>query len=146
MQFAACLSCGSGGRCLGTANDAIGLIEGMMFLVFSWIVKTLRELLTEAEFNWNEGRIVYQRVKELLPGNACKHSVCDTVEIQKNHPVLDWRPKNSGGMRLPRVVAFDAKKIYFPVGYSCADTVVGVFFQPESYLTSQRSMTPYFRG
>jgi len=131
---------------IGGGSNAVSLNGVVAFLLFSSVVRTLRELLTEAAFNWDEGRIIYQRVRQPLPGNACAHNICDTVEIQKDHPVLDWRPKQPGGMKLPRIVAFDSKRIYFPVGYSCADTVVGVYFEAESYLASQRSMTPYFRG
>ena len=83
-----------------------------------WLT-TLRRELTKAGFNFDKGTIVYQEVVEdIPPGDADDISthVVQTIFIDKDHKILKKRfDCGFGAPNMPRFVADDGVKIYFPV-------------------------------
>jgi len=100
---------------------------------------TLRELLTHAEFNWDEGLIVWQPVdgKASCPGWAHCDELLEPMFIKNDHWVLDAEFSTGyGSPEMPRFVAKDDKRIYFPVQYDGSTHVDWVC----------QSLTPYING
>lgn len=107
---------------------------------------TFRELLDHYDFDWKSGRIILQKAAMRFPAHATKPYFKGTVEIAHDDPVLDLRQKlGAPGGSMPRLVAYDEKRIYFPEAYECCDTMIVVEKFPEAYLADCNLPTPYFR-
>lgn len=80
---------------------------------------TTREWLTQADFNWESGRIIYQEVEEKnLPGWSRPIS---SVEVPPNHEILDKKfDFGYGAPQCSRFIADDGKFLYFPSQYDGA--------------------------
>lgn len=106
-------------------------------------ITAIREWLSGANFNWNEGRILVQLTSEGYPGweepkwalfIACTHSILDKQ--------FD---AGFGGPECPRFIAEDSKAFYFPSQYDGATSLVVVHKDLEHYL-DLGNPTPYPGG
>jgi hypothetical protein len=113
-----------------------------------WLT-TLRRELTKAGFNFDKGTIIYQEVVEdIPPGDADDISthVVQTIYIDKDHKILDKRFNcDFGAPNMPRFVADDGVKIYFPVTYDGATSVAWIYKDISLYVTKP-DITPYPGG
>jgi hypothetical protein len=106
----------------------------------------LREMLEHAGFHWQTGVIVYQHTEDDTPGWACKSSCLPSVVIAHDHPVLDLEFDNGyGGPEMPRFVANDSARLYFPVQYDGATHICAVYRNASDYC-GITDMTPYPGG
>lgn len=104
---------------------------------------TFRELLNHHDFDWSTGRILHQHSKHPLQTVDARQYIRPTVEIAFDSPILDMRAHNHIGSQLPRLVAFDSKKLYFPYAYECQDTMSVFHLSPDGYLQNPMEPTPY---
>lgn len=77
---------------------------------------TIREWLDTAGFDWNSGKIIWQRTEyNEYPG---WESPVDACFIPKDHHILDEVFDDGfGGSECPRFIAEDDKTFYFPAQY-----------------------------
>ena len=104
---------------------------------------TIREWLSESNFDWEKGTIIYQEVNdEDYPGwGEVKH----TSIIENNHPVLDKVFDDGyGSADCPRFVAKDRNNMYFPEQYDGSTCIVVVSTDMQDYLNGME--TPYPGG
>lgn len=101
---------------------------------------TWREWLDEAGFDWGRGVILWEEVGGRLRGWSAGEGV---VEIDTGHEILDEEfGTGFGSPEAPRIVAYDADKIYFPEQYDGAVSLSWVYRDPDDYVQSNNS-TPY---
>jgi hypothetical protein len=111
---------------------------------------TLREELKNKGFDFENGRIIYQPIKEnegnpvCSPGWASESEVEEAIEIDLNHPILDFDFDNDyGDFGMPRFVAEDKDKIYFPCEYDGLTWIGWVYKDINRYIRS-KELLPYF--
>jgi len=119
---------------------------------------TLRRELRKVGFDFRKGRIIYQPIKECdfeyegivgrytpSPGYADEDEVEAPIEIDVNHPILDHVfATDSCSPDIPRFVAEDDKKIYFPCkGYNGDSTWVGWVYKDISEYIESKGYLPY---
>ena len=105
----------------------------------------LRQWLDGLGFDWETGKIIYQRTKEdFLPG---WEKPCDATEISNDDPILteEFRDIYSGP-RCPRIVAKDKSAIFFPVTKSGKTWIERIFHDIDNYLDWNTNESPYIRG
>jgi len=112
-------------------------------------MSTIREWLTDEEFDWESGTIVWQNSGEL---EEDRFSVgwSDRLEatiISHDHPILDYEfDSGYGAPECPRFVAKDKEKVYFPWQYDGATGIDFVWLDMDKYLDFQNNPTPYPGG
>lgn len=129
---------------------------------------TLREELKNKGFDFENGRIIYQPIKEnegnpvCSPGWASESEVEEAIEIDLNHPILDFdfdvvmaavlawarsllmgSGNDYGDFGMPRFVAEDKDKIYFPCEYDGLTWIGWVYKDINRYIRS-KELLPYF--
>lgn len=98
---------------------------------------TLRELLTSAGIHWDTALIVWQDAHGYSPGWSSAEEVGKPEFIKNDHAVLDAEfDTGHGAPQMPRFVAKDHQRIFFPVQYDGATWVEWVC----------QSLTPYVEG
>ena len=101
---------------------------------------TIREWLSESEFDWEKGTIIYQEVDD-KDYPAWGEIKCTSI-IENTHPILDEVFNDGfGSADCPRFVAKDNNNMYFPVQYDGATDIVVVSTDMEDYLNGLE--TPY---
>ena len=111
---------------------------------------TLREELKNKGFDFENGRIIYQPLKEdedlgpvSYPGWADEDEVEASIEIDLNHPILDVEFNTAfGGPHMPRFVAEDKDKIYFPSQYDGNTWICWVYKDISKYV-GNKELLPY---
>lgn len=107
-------------------------------------METIRNWLEEAEFDWDNGKIVYQDTGDGYPGWSREGP---RELIPHDHPILTKEfDAGYGGPECPRFVAQDLKAIYFPYQYDGATGIEKVFRDVDDYLRSPEVETPYPGG
>ncbi len=102
----------------------------------------LRRELQKVGFDFASGRILYQQVDDISPGWADKNEVGEIIEIDFDHPILDFDFDNDyGDFGMPRFVAEDKDKIYFPCEYDGLCWVDWVYKDIDKYI--EYGLTPY---
>ena len=116
----------------------------------------LRRELQKVGFDFASGRILYQQVDYISPGLlsaalsalfellgwADKKEVGEIIEIDFDHPILDFDFDNDyGDFGMPRFVAEDKDKIYFPCEYDGLCWVDWVYKDIDKYI--EYGLTPY---
>lgn len=105
---------------------------------------TLRQLLTQAEFDFESGSIYYSESKEddYSPGWG---DGMPAVKIDLSHPILDKDFYTGyGSPQCPRFIAYDKESVYFPCQYDGSSWVESVYLKPDQYLGGKT--TPYPGG
>lgn len=104
---------------------------------------TLREWLKEEGFDFKDGVIIYQEVKEgATPGWRSGHDCYSPAVITNCHDILDRDFDDSyGGPECPRIFAKDSKAIYFPGQYDGSTWLEKVYIDVQHYLSGKD--TPY---
>lgn len=104
---------------------------------------TLREFLKGANFDFEKGRIYYQKTKD---GDSPGWSTGVNAElISTSHDILDKEFYSGfGGPQCPRFVAYDSEKVYFPEQYDGSTNICFVYLNPDRYLSGEP--TPYPGG
>lgn len=117
---------------------------------------TLRRELRKVGFNFKKCRIIYQPVKESVgeyvgaeytynPGWADENDVEMPIEIPIKHPILDYKYiTNSASPKMPRFIAEDDKKIYFPCKGIDGNTWIGWVYKDLSDYLYEKEMVLYF--
>lgn len=107
---------------------------------------TLREWLTEKNFDWENGIIIWHETE----GNSSPgwhSSPISRSEIAKSHPILDLEFDSAYiGPMAPRIFARDEHNIYFPAQYDGSTWLEKVNINPEYYVNNSESETPYPGG
>lgn len=116
-------------------------------------MKTIRELLDDKDFDWENGVIIYQHTDDDDPKMANiigAERICNMDSFSpdastfKNHPILDVKfDVGYGSPKCPRFVAKDSKKIYFPAEYDGATWCESVFIDIMEYLNWGNTPTPF---
>ena len=100
---------------------------------------TIREWLSESNFDWEEGIIIHQKVDNRYG------EIQSTSIVTSDHPILDEYFKDGyGGPMCPRFVAKDENHMYFPNQYDGSTFIVVVSTNMEDYLNGLE--TPYPGG
>ena len=103
---------------------------------------TLRNELERVGFDFEHGRILYQETLDGYPGYAGRSDVGKIVEIGFDHPILDFDFYNDFGCpEMPRFVAEDRDKIYFPCEYDGSTWVSWIYKDIDKYI--EYGITPY---
>lgn len=116
---------------------------------------TIKQWLIDAEFDWENGRIIFQELKKdpddpsetlaYSPGWSDIEEVEQAIEIEKNHEILTLKFCNSfGSPECPRFMAEDNNAIYFPTQYDGATSLTKVY--KLNYYLNNKSLTPYPGG
>lgn len=104
---------------------------------------TLRGWLTEAGFDWSDGRILWQDTGESGPGWG---SPTAASWITPEHAILDTEfSEGYGSAECPRFIAEDSTTLYFPYQYDGATGLVVVRKDLTHYL-DPKNETPYPGG
>ena len=104
---------------------------------------TLRSELEKVGFDFTNGKIIYQEVFGIEPGWADQGNVSETMEIDFNHPVLDLEFYDGfGSPNMPRFVAEDKDKIYFPCKYDGLTWIAWIYKNINKYIKNNE-LTPY---
>jgi hypothetical protein len=110
---------------------------------------TIREWLTCAEFDWENGVVVYQGVERYDEDDPeCGNDPgwsdpISSLVVGRDHPVLNWEFETGyGGPRCPRFYARDSVAVYFPAQYDGATWLEKVRLDPAYYLDIAHP-TPY---
>jgi len=104
---------------------------------------TLRKKLDKVGFDFEHGRIIYQEVFGIEPGWADSGNISKTIEIDSNHPILDLEFDDGfGSPNMPRFVAEDENKIYFPCKYDGLTWIAYVYKNINTYVENNE-LTPY---
>jgi hypothetical protein len=107
---------------------------------------TLREWLNRAEFDWENGKILYHAVGEDEDAPGWSEAV-SAEYLDHTHPILDQEFHDGyGGPRCPRIVAKDNVAIYFPGMYDGSTWLAGVWLDLDKYLDYEKCPTPYIGG
>jgi len=109
-------------------------------------MSTLREWLTDAGFDWANGRIVYQAV---APDAYCPGwgSPISGKFIDSTHPVLDEQFESGyGAPRCPRIIARDGVAIYFPGQYDGSTWLERIVIDLDKYVGADFIVSPYPGG
>lgn len=115
-------------------------------------MRTIRQWLNTAGFDWDNGRVLYQEVIEdedhnSFPGWADRDQVKAPVEIDRDHPILDVEfDTGYGSPDTPRFVAYSVNKIFFPSQYDGATGLEVIGRNPDVYLHQKIKLTPYPGG
>jgi len=106
---------------------------------------TLRQWLTNANFDWKNGTIIYHETKENdSPGWS--FDIISRQSIGTIHPILDLQFYDGyGSPQAPKIFARDNDAIYFPMQYDGATWLEKVIIDPEYYLNDNAN-TPYPGG
>ena len=103
---------------------------------------TIREWLSESNFDWKDGTIIYQETGDNYPGWG---RVTSASIIENDHPILDENFDDGfGGPDCPRFVAKDKNHTYFPGQYDGSTFIVVVSANMDDYLNGLE--TPYPGG
>ena len=108
------------------------------------IVTTLRKELKRVGFDFENGRIIYQEVvRDLKPGEADDiKDIIMTKYIDVNDRILDRKfDADFGSPNMPRFIAEDNEKIYFPLTYDGATYIGWVYKDIHQYIA--RSQLPH---
>ena len=104
---------------------------------------TIREWLSESNFDWEEGTIIYHETG--LYNHPGWESVKSASIIENDHPILDkYFYDGYGSPRCPRFVAKDKNHMYFPGQYDGSTFIVVVSINMQDYLNGME--TPYPGG
>ena len=103
---------------------------------------TIREWLSESNFDWERGIIIYHGTAPLyLKWGGTEYALI----ITNDHPILDEPFEDGyGGEGCPRFVAKDENHMYFPGQYDGSTFIVVVSTNMEDYLNGME--TPYPGG
>jgi len=105
---------------------------------------TLRKMLRDAGFDWDSGRIIYQRCEDNCPPGWS--GPVEAREIDFNDPILDQEFDDGyGSPEMPRFIAEDDTRIYFPAQYDGLTWIETVYKDIDAYLDPNNS-TPYPGG
>ena len=109
---------------------------------------TIRGWLENAGFDWENGRILYQKVKDdnwgKTPGWS---SPTGAGFISHDAPILDEVFSTGyGGPTTPRFIATDEEKLYFPAQYDGATWLEVIWKDIEKYLDFANYESPYPGG
>lgn len=110
------------------------------------IVTTLRRELKRVGFDFENSRIIYQEVvRDLKPGEADDiKDIIMTKYIDVNDRILDRKfDADYGSPNMPRFVAEDNEKIYFPLTYDGATSIGWVYKDIQQYI-ARNELTPYW--
>lgn len=110
------------------------------------IITTLRKKLKGVGFDFENGRIIYQEViRDLKPGEASDiKDIIMTKYIDVNDRILDRKfNADFGSPNMPRFVAEDNEKIYFPLTYDGATSIGWVYKDIHQYI-ARNELTPYW--
>lgn len=107
---------------------------------------TIREWLTEAGFDWDNGVIVHQPTTGYSPGWSSGDDIGSGFIISRDAPILDHCFDGGyGSPQCPRFFARDSDAIYFPVQYDGATWLERIEIDPEAYTGTDKA-TPYPGG
>ncbi len=103
----------------------------------------LRDWLNKIGFDWENGRIIWQELKN---GYRSQNNITSTKEIPHDHPILDTEFINEFGsiVGCPCFIAEDKEYIYFPQRYDGMTALVRVYKNIDKYL--EGILTPYPGG
>jgi hypothetical protein len=105
---------------------------------------TLRRELEELGFDWDSGKILYQKTIDFAPG---WDEPRDAEYIAATHPILDEEySRDYGAPTCPRFVAEDKEAFYFPSQYDGATLVEKIWKDLDKYLDFKKNMSPYPGG
>jgi len=110
------------------------------------IITTLRKELKGVGFDFENGRIIYQEViRDLKPGEASDiKDIIITKYIDANDRILDRKfNADFGSPNMPRFVAEDNEKIYFPLTYD-GSTYIGWVYKDIHQYIAKNELTPYW--
>jgi hypothetical protein len=108
-------------------------------------MSTLRKWLNNADFDWENGTIIYQPANGYSPGWSSGDELSLPRIIANSDPILDHEFESGHGAPwAPRIFARDSRAVYFPGQYDGATWLESVIIDPEHYLAGNE--TPYPGG
>jgi len=110
------------------------------------MITTLRKILNDLRFDWENGEIIYQKTKDRHSPDSSE--IIDAQIIDENYDVLDKKFNDGyeGGVGCPRFIARDKEALYFPVRYDGATWGEKIYINIKKYLDYKTERTPYPGG
>jgi hypothetical protein len=106
---------------------------------------TLKAWLTDYDFDWENGIIIYQESTGYSPGWSSANDLKTPRRIQADDPILTQEfYSGHGAPQAPRIFARDSHAVYFPAQYDGATWLEVVVIDPDKYLAG--TPTPYPGG
>lgn len=106
---------------------------------------TILEMLTEAGFDWDTGKIILQESEGYAPGWARQILSTKLTKDFSEAILHEEFDDGYGSPQCPRFVAKDNRKIYFPTQYDGSTSIDSVFINITEYLDIINP-TPYPGG